>query len=742
LELFWSNFINQKSEEEFMIRKIMVISVAAIMIMSFARDLSTIKRERVAWKDLNDKTNMSSSKLPYSGTVSSTFDQSMNGYGWVLNTSRKAQINMDPVTGPMLGSIYRRLDTAAGSGGIGGMIGLWSTTFTGNASTIYGSSIYQGGATGLPGGRYPNANEFINGYFFATFNDYDNVVGTTAVPISQPMFTVCDATLGYDLVTWSEPKRVEATEGGAVVPMAWLGSGDVTFNPEDGYYYWTQVWGQTLNNLEDCVKSVVVGRSNDPTNLDSWVWTDYNDLTFDATDDTSGVTNIGDFYVAYCKDLYGNGTGYGIAVANTVDVDDYALNNAGEEVQQNGKISYMYTTNWGGDDSSGDWNQNWIHDTDNKLFQIEAKDLFDWYGETIVDRDSIGIDSLTSEIIWDTLEVIPMNDPSIQFNLSAVATENNVVHLTFKVWPASLEYPGGSYFTMTDNGFRGGLYHVKGQITDTGVIWSKANYISSWVDNDTGEYDAKYYNSVNMTIGYAGRVNGFDVLYTSWLDKPTSRAILVPDKFTNCSADYVQDAFFSVSCDGGNSWEIPTVKPVDSGDPENPIWNLYYGTNITKTGTLHEQGWALVNHASVVGDQLTAYAVHQYYDPNVLTVADDYDYACYNQNLKVWKITGTLGFVGIETEEVSMVKDFTLDQNYPNPFNPSTEIRFALQNDSQVKLSVFNTKGELVANLKNEKMAKGAHAVNFDATALNSGVYFYKLNVNGMTETKKMVLTK
>jgi len=108
--------------------------------------------------------------------------------------------------------------------------------------------------------------------------------------------------------------------------------------------------------------------------------------------------------------------------------------------------------------------------------------------------------------------------------------------------------------------------------------------------------------------------------------------------------------------------------------------------------------------------------------------------------MKVWKITGT--GTGIEAEQVSMIKDFTLEQNYPNPFNPSTEIKFALQNDSKVKLSVFNTKGELVANLKNEKMLKGSHSVNFDASGLYSGVYFYKLNVNGRADTRKMVLTR
>ena len=69
-----------------------------------------------------------------------------------------------------------------------------------------------------------------------------------------------------------------------------------------------------------------------------------------------------------------------------------------------------------------------ITDIDGKFFQLEGKDIFDWYGETVIDRDSIGTDG-EGQTIWDTLEVVTMDDPSIQWNLSAVATENNNVHL-------------------------------------------------------------------------------------------------------------------------------------------------------------------------------------------------------------------------------------------------------------------------------------------------------------------------
>jgi tetratricopeptide (TPR) repeat protein len=83
-----------------------------------------------------------------------------------------------------------------------------------------------------------------------------------------------------------------------------------------------------------------------------------------------------------------------------------------------------------------------------------------------------------------------------------------------------------------------------------------------------------------------------------------------------------------------------------------------------------------------------------------------------------------------------------LHQNYPNPFNPVTQIRFDLANAADVKLSVYNISGQLVSQLANGTMNVGVHAVDFDGSKLNSGIYYYTLEVDGTAMTKKMVLTK
>ncbi|MBM4167305.1 MAG: T9SS type A sorting domain-containing protein [Ignavibacteria bacterium] len=91
---------------------------------------------------------------------------------------------------------------------------------------------------------------------------------------------------------------------------------------------------------------------------------------------------------------------------------------------------------------------------------------------------------------------------------------------------------------------------------------------------------------------------------------------------------------------------------------------------------------------------------------------------------------------------------FSLEQNYPNPFNPLTVIRYSLSDNSAVMLKVYDILGkEVVTLLNNEETEAGEYEINFDATNLPSGVYFYRLSVsqNGIlryNETKKLMLMK
>jgi hypothetical protein len=85
---------------------------------------------------------------------------------------------------------------------------------------------------------------------------------------------------------------------------------------------------------------------------------------------------------------------------------------------------------------------------------------------------------------------------------------------------------------------------------------------------------------------------------------------------------------------------------------------------------------------------------------------------------------------------------FSLSQNYPNPFNPSTIINYQLPMNNYVKLTIFDALGREAAVLVNEKQSAGSYNVEWDGTNYSSGLYFYKLECEGFTEVKKLVLIK
>jgi len=93
------------------------------------------------------------------------------------------------------------------------------------------------------------------------------------------------------------------------------------------------------------------------------------------------------------------------------------------------------------------------------------------------------------------------------------------------------------------------------------------------------------------------------------------------------------------------------------------------------------------------------------------------------------------GFAGIP-------QTITLNQNYPNPFNPSTTITYSMPETGLVNLSVYNALGQKVATLVDGTQAAGNHTAQFDASRLNSGMYIYRLMVNGQSLSRTMMLVK
>ena len=128
-------------------------------------------------------------------------------------------------------------------------------------------------------------------------------------------------------------------------------------------------------------------------------------------------------------------------------------------------------------------------------------------------------------------------------------------------------------------------------------------------------------------------------------------------------------------------------------------------------------------------------------------VDDNLSSGSYTYRLKQVDYDGTFEYSEEIQVDITTPDVYSLEQNYPNPFNPSTQIAYGLAVDSKVTLKVFDVLGQEVATLINGNVAAGNHEINFNASNLNSGVYFYKIEATGVdgtnfTSVKKMILTK
>lgn len=120
--------------------------------------------------------------------------------------------------------------------------------------------------------------------------------------------------------------------------------------------------------------------------------------------------------------------------------------------------------------------------------------------------------------------------------------------------------------------------------------------------------------------------------------------------------------------------------------------------------------------------------------PYYLLLADGED------GLYVYEITN---LIGIENKRENLPDKFQLQQNYPNPFNLQTVIPYELAKSADVRLTIFNLKGQKVREWYFKNQAPGQHRIKFNAGQLSSGIYFYRLQTNsGIVQSRKMVLLK
>jgi hypothetical protein len=181
---------------------------------------------------------------------------------------------------------------------------------------------------------------------------------------------------------------------------------------------------------------------------------------------------------------------------------------------------------------------------------------------------------------------------------------------------------------------------------------------------------------------------------------------------------FATDIYAAMSLDNGQTWSQPFKLAGEEGQMDH---------------------FPQIGQIEVVGGE---YHIHLlwFYDTNPgesINAESDFSEGAWIYQEVVVEI-GT----GIEPDGSMIAEGFQLRQNYPNPFNPVTAISFTMNRASKVNLEVYNVLGEKVATLVNGQKPAGEHVVEFDATNLSSGLYFYTLTAGEFKETRKMVLMK
>jgi len=120
-------------------------------------------------------------------------------------------------------------------------------------------------------------------------------------------------------------------------------------------------------------------------------------------------------------------------------------------------------------------------------------------------------------------------------------------------------------------------------------------------------------------------------------------------------------------------------------------------------------------------------------------VSNNYIYA--GTSYSIWRrLLNDIIYVNLISEYIPST--YKLEQNYPNPFNPTTNIRYQIQKSGTVKISVYDMLGKEIETLVNEKQSPGTYEVSWNGSKYPSGVYYYKINSDDYTETKKMLMIK
>jgi hypothetical protein len=221
----------------------------------------------------------------------------------------------------------------------------------------------------------------------------------------------------------------------------------------------------------------------------------------------------------------------------------------------------------------------------------------------------------------------------------------------------------------------------------------------------------------------------------------------------------INSGYISIWSAKGKTQSITCFNPTPTNlsvtnQSEHPY--LTWSHNSDPNGTYYYEVWRLITqyHTPIGTWELVNTISNKYYTDYDITIGDgSWGRAYYKIRAKIddlysgYSSNNYINFQGLQKDypDESAKNDkynFNLFDNYPNPFNPTTQIKYVISEPTFVQLKVFDPFGKEVALLVNERKEEGIYEVEFDASTLSSGIYFYQLKTNNFLSTKKMMVVK
>jgi VWFA-related protein len=302
---------------------------------------------------------------------------------------------------------------------------------------------------------------------------------------------------------------------------------------------------------------------------------------------------------------------------------------------------------------------------------------------------------------------------------------------------------------------------------------------SGWISSALFGYDPRtksYYLSDTLEpwLGYwfATLRDSLKLIYTPPSTAPSPKVIFADVKSDDRNWDVILSArlgdvldklaFFGIrdgASDGIDRFDYPKP-PLPPGEKAiqvyfyHPEWNFelgpYFASDI-RAGFGDVKSWKFYVRCLSGGEVKLSWDLSQVpgrfnftlFDVSSGRVVDmrsvsEYVYNAVNNETREFRIDAVTGV----SEENTIPKSYALYQNYPNPFNPSTTIEFDIPEKTNVKLIIYDILGREIETLIDKELEPGKYKLNFNATDLPSGVYFYTLRTPKFTKTNKMLLIK